>query len=37
MQKFLIKNRFTLCGDITLKNGDPRIGFEKIIGRVKSL
>ena len=31
MQKFLIKNRFTLCGDITLKNGDPRIGFEKII------
>ena len=31
MQKFLIKNRFTLCGDITLKNGDPRIRFEKII------
>ncbi len=31
MQKFLKKNSFKFCGEITLENGNPRIAFEKII------
>ncbi|MCD7893936.1 MAG: GNAT family N-acetyltransferase [Erysipelotrichaceae bacterium] len=33
MQRFLTKNGFILCGDITLKSGDPRIAFEKILNK----
>lgn len=33
MQHFLTKNGFILCGDITLKSGDPRIAFEKILNK----
>ena len=31
MQRYLLKNGFVLCGDITLQSGAPRIAFEKII------
>lgn len=31
MQKFLYKNGFQLCGNITLESGAPRIAFEKIL------
>ena len=31
MQRFLLKNNFKLCGDITLQSGAPRIALEKII------
>ena len=31
MQKFLKKNGFEFCGNITLESGDPRIAFEKIL------
>lgn len=31
MQKFLKKNGFILCGNITLQSGAPRIALEKII------
>ena len=31
MQKFLSKNGFELCGNITLESGAPRIAFEKIL------
>ncbi|MCD8028901.1 MAG: GNAT family N-acetyltransferase [Erysipelotrichaceae bacterium] len=31
MQRFLTKNGFLLCGNITLQSGDPRIAFEKIL------
>ena len=31
MQRFLFKNNFKLCGDITLQSGAPRIALEKII------
>jgi len=31
MQRFLKKHGFKPCGTIYLKNGDPRIGFEKIL------
>lgn len=31
MQRFLLKNNFKLCGDITLQSGAPRIALEIII------
>ena len=31
MQKFLTKNGFQFCGNISLENGDPRIAFEKVL------
>ena len=31
MQRFLLKNNFKLCGNITLQSGAPRIALEKII------
>lgn len=31
MQRFLLKNGFIKCGEITLESGAPRIAFEKII------
>lgn len=31
MQRFLQKNGFHYCGDITLQSGAPRIAFEKIL------
>lgn len=31
MQRFLHKNGFTYCGEITIRDGAPRIGFEKIL------
>lgn len=31
MQKFLKKNDFQFCGNITLESGAPRIAFEKIL------
>ena len=31
MQRFLDKYGFTYCGEITLENGDPRRGYEKIL------
>lgn len=31
MQRFLLKNNFKLCGDITLQSGAPRIALEKLI------
>ena len=31
MQRFLFKNNFKLCGDITLQSGAPRIALEKVL------
>lgn len=33
MQRFLTKNGFVACGEITLQSGAPRIGFEKILNK----